>query len=373
MATRAPSLSNSCAAANPIPLLPPVIRIFLFASLPIVVSPMMFFHAVSLAMSSSLLVPWAVRCLHLCEAAVHKQFRARDVARVVGGEKHHGLRDLIGCTAPAQRNTVRNHLEELLARCCGSQVIHRGRVDEAWAHRVHANAAILQVRCPGPRERAHGGFRGASDASRRRPFASADGRIQDDRGAIRKQRKCLLHRKKQASHMDVEERIIVLLSYLAQRGKLRNTGIREHDIELALLSLDLSEETIKIAQVRHVSWDVGHISSDLLGRRSQLRMTAPRDEDVRAFVHKLLRSRQANAAAAASNDGDFSLKLPHVFLLGCQAMALRCCTAARMASRSRKSPNMTSAPSSWSRFDRASSRWASARTWRPHASNCSTV
>src|SRR5438034_1726437 len=39
MATRAPSLSNSCAAASPIPLLPPVIRIFLFASLPIIVTP----------------------------------------------------------------------------------------------------------------------------------------------------------------------------------------------------------------------------------------------------------------------------------------------------------------------------------------------
>src|ERR1044071_6048469 len=35
MATRAPSLSNSCAAASPIPLLPPVIRMFLSASLPI--------------------------------------------------------------------------------------------------------------------------------------------------------------------------------------------------------------------------------------------------------------------------------------------------------------------------------------------------
>src|SRR5215471_9711031 len=40
MATRAPSLSNSCAAASPIPLLPPVIRIFLSASLPIVVTPL---------------------------------------------------------------------------------------------------------------------------------------------------------------------------------------------------------------------------------------------------------------------------------------------------------------------------------------------
>src|SRR5712671_2524903 len=40
MATRAPSLSNSCAAANPIPLLPPVMRMFLSVSLPIVVTPL---------------------------------------------------------------------------------------------------------------------------------------------------------------------------------------------------------------------------------------------------------------------------------------------------------------------------------------------
>src|SRR5262245_26569894 len=35
--------------------------------------------------------------LHLCEAAIHKQFRSRDVAGVVGCEKHHSLGDLIGC------------------------------------------------------------------------------------------------------------------------------------------------------------------------------------------------------------------------------------------------------------------------------------
>src|SRR5215475_13047451 len=40
MATRAPSRSNSCAVASPIPLLPPVIRIFLSVSLPIVVTPL---------------------------------------------------------------------------------------------------------------------------------------------------------------------------------------------------------------------------------------------------------------------------------------------------------------------------------------------
>src|SRR6266852_6485213 len=36
--------------------------------------------------------------LHLCDTAIHKQFRPRDVAAVVGCQKHYGLGDLIGRT-----------------------------------------------------------------------------------------------------------------------------------------------------------------------------------------------------------------------------------------------------------------------------------
>jgi hypothetical protein len=56
----------------------------------------------------------------------------------------------------------------------------------------------------------------------------------------------------------------------------------------------------------------GYISFDLLYRRSQLRITAPRYEDVRAFVHKLLRRRKADAAIATRNECNFSFKLTHV-------------------------------------------------------------
>src|SRR5260370_1396605 len=88
--------------------------------------------------------PSAIDRLHLCETAIHKQFRARDVAAVIGCEKHHGPGDLIGCTEPAERNSVGNHLQALLAHPCGShQVIQPGRVDGAWAHCVHPDAAIL--------------------------------------------------------------------------------------------------------------------------------------------------------------------------------------------------------------------------------------
>src|ERR1700687_5608403 len=100
----------------------------------------------------------------------------------------------------------------------------------------------------------------------------------------------------------------------------------------ALLPLDLCEEAIQIAQVRHVSLDACPISSDFRYRRRQLRVTAPRDEDVRAFVHKLLRRRQADAAIAARNEGNLSFQLTHVLLLMSGfAQRLRHRTAERLA------------------------------------------
>src|SRR5262245_15961326 len=50
------------------------------------------------------------RSLHLCETAIDKQFRSDDVAAVGGRQKHHGLRNLIGRTESAERNTVGNHV-----------------------------------------------------------------------------------------------------------------------------------------------------------------------------------------------------------------------------------------------------------------------
>jgi molybdate transport system ATP-binding protein len=75
------------------------------------------------------------------------------------------------------------------------------------------------------------------------------------------------------------------------------------------------------AKVRHVSLYASYISSDLLYRRSQLRFTAPHYEDVRAFVHKLLCGRKANAAIATGNQCNFSFKLVHVFFSSYQSLS----------------------------------------------------
>src|SRR6202022_1153359 len=109
------------------------------------------------------------------------------------------------------------------------------------ADRVDSNAAIFQIRRPGPGERTHGGLRGAINTVRRKPFTADNGRIENDGGAIGHQRKSLLYCEKHSFDIGVEDRVVELLGDLAEAGILRDTGIREHDIELALLPFDLRE------------------------------------------------------------------------------------------------------------------------------------
>jgi len=49
----------------------------------------------------------------------------------------------------------------------------------------------------------------------------------------------------------------MIFSDLAQGGELGAAGIGEHDVELALFALDLSEEAIEIGEVRDVSLYAG--------------------------------------------------------------------------------------------------------------------
>jgi hypothetical protein len=49
----------------------------------------------------------------------------------------------------------------------------------------------------------------------------------------------------------LKDRVVMLFRNRAQEGELRNPGIREDNIELALLPLDLGEEAIQIGKVRH--------------------------------------------------------------------------------------------------------------------------
>ena len=53
--------------------------------------------------------------LHLRESTVHEQFDSRDVAAIVGCEKHDGVSSLIGRSEPSERNALGDHLFAFLA------------------------------------------------------------------------------------------------------------------------------------------------------------------------------------------------------------------------------------------------------------------
>src|SRR5213594_571848 len=251
--------------------------------------------------------------LHLCDPAIHEQLDSRDVATVVGREEHHRLGNLVGSTEAAEWHRGGDHLRALLA-CLrgGEQLIQSRGVGDARAHRVHPDAAILQLGRPCPCERADGGLRGTVHTVGRESLAADDRRVEDDRCAVRHQRKNLLHGEQQALHVDVKDRIVELFGDLAEGRVSRDAGIREQDVKPPLLPLDLGEQAVEIAEVRNIASDSGDVATDLLDRRRQLGVPPSSDEHVRALTGELLRRRQANSAIATGHERDLAVQLSHV-------------------------------------------------------------
>src|SRR5262249_43789940 len=65
--------------------------------------------------------PSALNGLHLCEATIHKHFRSRDVAGVVGGQKFDCLCARIGWGDPDESRSGANRRCAASAHCCESQ------------------------------------------------------------------------------------------------------------------------------------------------------------------------------------------------------------------------------------------------------------
>src|ERR1700733_788747 len=78
---------------------------------------------------------------------------------------------------------------------------------------------------------------------------------------------------------------------------------------MALLLLNLSEESFEITDLRHISLHSGDASSYALDRRSQLLLTPTGDEDVCPFGHEALRGSKTNPGCSARDKCDLSLQL----------------------------------------------------------------
>src|SRR2546422_394410 len=257
--------------------------------------------------------------LDLGHAAVDEQLDAGDVAAVIGRQEERGLRDLVGAAHPPHRNRGHDILLELLdLRLAQPQAIEARRLDRTRADRVDADPAPLEIDGPAARERAHRRLGGAVDAGGLEALGGGDGRVQDDRAAILKQRQGLLHREEQALDVGAERRVELLLGDRAERRENAGAGIGEDDVDAPFLAPYRRIETVQVRELRDVPLHAGGLLADLPHRDIQLALTATGDEDVRAFLREPARGGEADAAVPTRDDRDFpfeSIHARHSFFL----------------------------------------------------------
>jgi hypothetical protein len=142
-------------------------------------------------------------------------------------------------------------------------------------------------------------------------FYRSNGPDHDDRCAIVEQWQRLLNRKQRSAHNQVEARIEVLLSNLAQFGGFALASARKQNVDLAFLLLDRIEQTVEVIEIGRVAAHTGHVLADQLDGLIERLLPPARDEDVGTLFDEALGSRQRQAARSTRDDCDLTSKLSH--------------------------------------------------------------
>src|SRR6202008_3211345 len=125
-----------------------------------------------------------------------------------------------------------------------------GCVGRAWADHISADALAGELTGPGTDKGTEGRLSGAIRRIDRNSLLPGAGAINDDRTTVLHQRKGLLHGKVNAPGIYAERLVVVLGRNGGSRYRLHNSGIRKHDIQLALLGRDRLIEPVKVIWVR---------------------------------------------------------------------------------------------------------------------------
>ncbi len=105
--------------------------------------------------------------LDLCHATINEELDPRHIAAVIRRQEDGGLADRVGIPDAAQgdlRLHVGDHPSDVIR---GHHAMEHRRIGRSRAEDIHADALILQIENPAPREVADGGLRRAVDAERR--------------------------------------------------------------------------------------------------------------------------------------------------------------------------------------------------------------
>src|SRR3954452_12708942 len=186
------------------------------------------------------------------QTAVDRQHRAADVRGGVGGEEPDRGRDLVRPGEPAGGD----RLEVGRSRVLGQDGGHVG-LDEARRDDVGGDAPDAELAGHGPRD--------ADDPGLARAVVHPPGRAvePDDAGdedhAAAAQADHSLARPTDAAEgtgqVGVDDRVEVLVAHAQQQLVTGETGVRDEDLDRALVLLDLGEGRVDRGGVRHVAAD----------------------------------------------------------------------------------------------------------------------
>src|SRR4051812_26883297 len=105
-------------------------------------------------------------------------------------------------------------------------------------------------------------------------------------------------------------------------------GVREEYVDVTMFLFHDGIEPVQIFQARHVAHHRRNVTVDEGCGLLQFLLSSSSDHDVSTFFHEALGSGQANPAASASDDGNFSrqflsMVITHMFSPLCFSLLLR--------------------------------------------------
>jgi hypothetical protein len=252
--------------------------------------------------------------LHLGRTAVDEELDAGDVTAVVGGEEDNSLCDLVGGTEPSHGNDVAEVGHALPADVAAAEeFLKGGGVDRSGAYNVDADAACLQICGPCAGKGPDRGLGCRVDAVGGETFAANDGAIENDGGAVGKQRKRLFDGKQEAFYVAGEDGVEVIFIDGFEGKVCEDARVGEDNIEPALFLFNLSKEAVQVLQIRHVTLNGAYVRTDLFDGLVEFGLIAAGDEDVGSFADEVFRRGETDAAVAAGNQCNFSVKFLHIF------------------------------------------------------------
>jgi hypothetical protein len=115
----------------------------------------------------------------------------------------------------------------------------------------------------------------------------------------------LLNAEKHPLYIAIEQTVKLCFIHLAEWTVFRHARIREHDIELSLLLLDLLEESVEIGHIGYIALDASDFFSNLLDCFVNSLLATASDMYMRAFGYEQLCCCQADSAGTTCDQRYF--------------------------------------------------------------------